>query len=159
MMLLINACESGGHMLRFLFKSHRPDTTYRQTRRLVNEQKYINRPTEESRHVKPQRTCCVQVRFYNAEHHNTSISNIKRISTTTLFAVLSLTLFSLPLFCKPFCSHSLSVTFCFPVTSVPFYLGWKETDKCFSIYSEVEVLLLGWNFLSQTKISDVKIPK
>lgn len=59
-----------------------------------------------------------------------------------VFSVLSLTVSFSPTL--PFCHLLFSCHIC------PLLSGMEGDSKCFSIYSEVEVLLLCWNFTSQT---------
>lgn len=129
----------------WLCKSYLPETIDRQTRRTE-----IDQETDRGEHVKPQGDVVSRWGFYTMEHHNTSISNIKRVSTTTLFCPL---FFS---FHHSFANLS-AATPCLPHFVVlshqlPFIRGGRRQMSAFLYaYSEVEVVLLCWSFTSQTK--------
>lgn len=148
MRLLINGDQSGSALATcwdfWLCKSHLPDTTDREDGRRMNKNRSADRQRRADMWSLREMLClgevlqCGTSQHIHIKHQEDFYSN----SVPSSLSFLSVSLRH----CKSFCNHSLTATFCFPVISFSFYLGWKETDKCFSIYSEVEVLLLCRNF-------------
>lgn len=91
------------------------------------------------------------MRFYNVEHHNTSISDMKRISTAALFLLLSFYSLSsalLQIFLQPHPSAMVSCHIC------------QVEDKnqlFFSLQCILKIVLFHWNFI--TKITQSSILK